>query len=400
MEMPSYPQLPLYAAGFGEILAGRQQIVAPAAVPAISVETSVDPVMTSVTAETELTANVPLPDMPSPLSVALASLTVQTAASPSPAPVQEDSAVADTETLPAPLPLPLSPTETIPPANPSAPVVPADKPPVSRELPTKTAPPPKTLNVSRLLPKVTSAVITTAQTIVKRETPIASRIRLPDFAHTAEDEAVPAEPAVKAKSLWTALIAQAQAQPEQDVARAQETREALTLSSTVPSFEALTTARPNMPTNDITQIADRVLDVARGNAWIDQLAADISAAQKSDGELNFRLIPARLGQLDVQIATRDAGMELQFAAQTDEAASIVAAAQPRLVEELRNQGVRVMGSEVGIAPGPSGQSGQSGHSQSGHQHSQRQQPNQFFDQQAHRSPGYRKQATSAQGRFA
>jgi flagellar hook-length control protein FliK len=392
IDAPTSAPLPLYAGGFGEILAGRQQVVAPAVAPTIAAETSVEPAIAPVTGETALPIDMPLPDMPLPESVALVSLPAATPVRALPTPVQDETPVADTET---PLtPLPPSPTETIVSANPPAPLVQAEKPPVSRDLPTKTPPPPKTPDVSRVLPPVAQAVSTTAQPMAKRETPIARRIQLFDIAPTAEGEAAPTKPGVEAKSLWTALIAQSQGQPEQQAARAQDTPPTVTFGPSSPSFEALTTTRPSMPASDITQIADRVLDVARGNAWIDQLAADISAAQKSDGELNFRLIPARLGQLDVQIATRDTGMELSFSAQNDEAASIVAAAQPRLVEELRNQGVRVAGSEVGTAPGQSGQH------QSGHQHSQRQQSAPFFDQQAQRPAGNRKQAASSQGRFA
>lgn len=392
IDAPTSAPLPLYAGGFGEILAGRQQVVAPAVAPTIAVETSVEPAIAPVTDETALPADAPLLDMQLPESVALVSLPAPRPARALPTSVQEETLVADAETLLAPLPP--SPIETLLSANPTAPVVQADKPPVSRDLPTQTPPPPKPPDVSRVLPTVTPAISIAAQPIVKREPPIARRIELPDIAPTAEGEASPAKPSVELKSLWTALMAQSQGQPEQQVGRTQEASQALTFSPTAPSLEALTTTRLGMLVSDITQIADRVLDVARGNAWIDQLAADISAAQKSDGELNFRLIPARLGQLDVQIATRDAGMDLSFSAQNDEAASIVAAAQPRLVEELRNHGVRVASSEVGTAPGQSGQNQGSG------QHSPRQHPTPFFDQQAQRPSGHRKQAVSAQGRFA
>jgi flagellar hook-length control protein FliK len=107
-------------------------------------------------------------------------------------------------------------------------------------------------------------------------------------------------------------------------------------------------------------VAERALDVARGGLWLDQLAGDIAAVQDHDRELAFRLIPAQLGQLDVKIATRDDGIQLNFSTQTDEAASIIATAQPRLMEELKAQGVRVAGCEVNAGSGQSSFSQQNG----------------------------------------
>ena len=100
-------------------------------------------------------------------------------------------------------------------------------------------------------------------------------------------------------------------------------------------------------------VADRALDVARGSLWLDQLAGDIASVQDLDRDLSFRLIPARLGQLDVKIATSDDGMQLNFNTQTDEAARILGSAQSRMVEELKAQGIRVAGSEVNAGSGQS-----------------------------------------------
>jgi flagellar hook-length control protein FliK len=117
------------------------------------------------------------------------------------------------------------------------------------------------------------------------------------------------------------------------------------------------------PATDVSNVvAERALDVARGSLWLDQLAGDIAAAQDSERDLTFRLIPAQLGQLDVKIATRDDGMQLSFRTQTEDAAGIIATAQPRLVEELKAQGVRIAGSEVYTGSGQSSFAQQQGHS--------------------------------------
>ena len=106
-------------------------------------------------------------------------------------------------------------------------------------------------------------------------------------------------------------------------------------------------------TDASTLVAERALDVARGGLWLDQLAGDIAAVQDHDRALSFRLIPAQLGQLDVRIANRDDGLQLNFSTQTEEAARIIGSAQSRLVEELKAQGVRVGGCEVNTGSGQS-----------------------------------------------
>jgi flagellar hook-length control protein FliK len=100
-------------------------------------------------------------------------------------------------------------------------------------------------------------------------------------------------------------------------------------------------------------VAERALEIARGSLWLDQLAGDIAAVQDQDRDLSFRLIPAQLGQLDVKIASRNEGIQLNFSTQTDEAAHIIGNAQSRLVDELKAQGVRVAGSEVNSGSGQS-----------------------------------------------
>jgi flagellar hook-length control protein FliK len=124
------------------------------------------------------------------------------------------------------------------------------------------------------------------------------------------------------------------------------------------TFDIMAALAPQAPVDVVAQLSERVLDTARGNAWLDQLASDIIAAQDSERDLSFRLMPPQLGQLDVKIETLGEGMQLNFATQTEEAAQIVAAAQPRLVEELRGQGVRVAGSEVATGSGQHSGNGQ------------------------------------------
>lgn len=101
-------------------------------------------------------------------------------------------------------------------------------------------------------------------------------------------------------------------------------------------------------------IAERILDLDSDGAWIDQLARDIAATKSDGGDISFRLMPRHLGRLDVAMQMGDAGVSLKLDTQHEATATIVTAAQGRLVEDLRQQGVRVSGAEVTCTPGDAG----------------------------------------------
>lgn len=101
-------------------------------------------------------------------------------------------------------------------------------------------------------------------------------------------------------------------------------------------------------------IAERVLDMDSDGAWIDQLARDIAATKSDSGDISFRLMPRHLGRLDVAMRQGDEGVTLKMDTQHEATATIVTAAQGRLVDELRHQGVRVAGAEVTHTPGDPG----------------------------------------------
>jgi flagellar hook-length control protein FliK len=105
-------------------------------------------------------------------------------------------------------------------------------------------------------------------------------------------------------------------------------------------------------------VAERVLDIDRDGAWIDQLAHDIAATKSDSGDISFRLMPRHLGRLDVAMRMDDEGMSLKMDTRHEATATIVTAAQGRLVEELRQQGVRVSGAEVTCTPGETGRQSQ------------------------------------------
>jgi len=105
-------------------------------------------------------------------------------------------------------------------------------------------------------------------------------------------------------------------------------------------------------------VAERVLDLDSDGAWIDQLAHDIAATKSDSGDISFRLTPRHLGRLDVAMQMGDEGVSLKMDTHHEATATIVTAAQARLVDELRQQGVRVAGAEVTCTPGETGRQSQ------------------------------------------
>lgn len=99
--------------------------------------------------------------------------------------------------------------------------------------------------------------------------------------------------------------------------------------------------------------AERHLDLARQELWLDELARDIVAARQDANSLSFRLSPERLGRLDVEVLRSDAGMSVNMTASSAEASAAIAAAQPKLVEELKSQGARVVETQVRTSDGAS-----------------------------------------------
>lgn len=111
-----------------------------------------------------------------------------------------------------------------------------------------------------------------------------------------------------------------------------------------PMADAAAAAAPNPAEQSMT----RHLDLARDTQWLDQLARDISQSATQQGHLKFQLNPEHLGALTVEIANSAAGTAIKLTAETDQARAIIADAQPRLLAEVRAQGLRVAESHVDL----------------------------------------------------
>lgn len=91
---------------------------------------------------------------------------------------------------------------------------------------------------------------------------------------------------------------------------------------------------------------DRQLDLSTASAWLDDLARDISAAVATREKLSFSLSPEHLGRMDVELSTSDAGVTVGFRSDNADARAIIAQAQPRLADELRNNGLRLADTQI------------------------------------------------------
>ncbi len=111
-------------------------------------------------------------------------------------------------------------------------------------------------------------------------------------------------------------------------------------------------------------VAERILDLTSDDAWIDQLASDIAATKSASNEVSFRLMPRHLGRLDVSMMMGDDGVSLKLDTQHEATATIVTAAQVRLVDDLRQQGVRVADTQVTHSPTDAGRQSQQGQGRS------------------------------------
>lgn len=140
-------------------------------------------------------------------------------------------------------------------------------------------------------------------------------------------------------------------------------------------------------------IVERQLDLARDSRWLDALARDIVAVAQSPERLSFRLSPPQLGRLDVDLSTSESGLALRMNTGSEAATQIIAAAQPRLIDELKNQGVRV--AEAQVSTGTGGQS----HGQ-GQQHQQRSADQMIEYARARFDRADAIKTTRPQGRFA
>jgi len=161
-----------------------------------------------------------------------------------------------------------------------------------------------------------------------------------------------AVPSVQAKEAPDAPIAAtAPRQPEPAAARVEANIQPVTPISAPIAPRPVSPAAPpaqNVVPDVAQLIAERQLDLANDNQWLDRLARDIARAGAADAPLRFRLHPQTLGHLQVELTQSERGATVRLTVETEAARNILIDAQPRLAAEARAQGVRLAGTEVDL----------------------------------------------------
>jgi hypothetical protein len=109
------------------------------------------------------------------------------------------------------------------------------------------------------------------------------------------------------------------------------------------------TAKPVPASNVVEQL----------NTWIAQaeelggLTKDVAELANPSRNLAFRLEGPRLGPVDIQMHSSDAGVSVGFKTACKESGLAIAQAQHSLVEDLRSTGLRVSGTQVSTDAGTS-----------------------------------------------
>lgn len=93
-------------------------------------------------------------------------------------------------------------------------------------------------------------------------------------------------------------------------------------------------------------VVERQLDLIRNEQWLGELAHDIASTTGDANRLSFRLMPHQLGRLDVDVSRSHNGLSLSIQTESDSATAILSAAQARLADEIRAQGVKLADTQM------------------------------------------------------
>ncbi len=160
-------------------------------------------------------------------------------------------------------------------------------------------------------------------------------------------------------------------------ATAAETRAAVQPLHASPSLVQPLAAPAGAPVQNVAAaLSQQVLDMSGGDAWIDQIARDISQTAGKDGTMRFRLAPETLGDLKVEITHSERGAHVRLNVSSEAAQQALAAAEHKLTAEARAQGVRIAETEISFTGGQSRDASAQAHANAREQGQQQAQANQ------------------------
>ena len=159
-------------------------------------------------------------------------------------------------------------------------------------------------------------------------------------------------------------------------ATATETRAAVQPVHAAPSLVQPLAAPVGAPVQNVAAaLSQQVLDMSGGDAWIDQIARDISQTAGKDGTMRFRLAPETLGELKVEITHSERGAHVRLNVSSETAQQALVAAEHKLTAEARAQGVRIAETEIAFTGGQSRDASAQAHANAREQGQQQAQAN-------------------------
>ncbi len=175
---------------------------------------------------------------------------------------------------------------------------------------------------------------------------------------TAEAQAAPVAAKARASRVSVAPVS-IEATPEAVgttpvAATATETRAAVQPLHAAPALvQPLATPAGAPVQNVAAALSQQVLNMSAGDAWIDQIARDITQTAGKDSTMRFRLAPETLGELKVEITHSERGAHVRLNVASEAAQQALAAAEHKLNAEARAQGVRIAETEINFTGGQS-----------------------------------------------
>jgi flagellar hook-length control protein FliK len=150
---------------------------------------------------------------------------------------------------------------------------------------------------------------------------------------------VPKAASVRASKIAEIALGLADMLPDPMAAMAQKPVSDVSASAPGPVVSAAVVSPGDM-------VADRQLDLVRNEQWLGELAHDIASTSGDNNRLSFRLMPHQLGRLDVDVTRSHNGLSLAIHTESESAQAILTAAQPRLADEIRAQGLKLADTQM------------------------------------------------------